>query len=471
MLVSPRELDKAEVRSLFAESVVALARDPKSFREVEPRLKDLSDRQPDDLPLRTAAALAALAEGDEAKTVSALADLEAAVAKNPLETLPPGAAANSRQRAEAARQIPLWLVARLSWARASSIEAGKKELAARLKEASDRLASRAIDAAARQSDNRWTLAMLREQGQIAMQRGNRAEAEAAWGKMLDSVLRPEGRRTSAAAGSGLTPPAMNVPPAPAPPVPPSRIIRKTAYQPPAPADTPPAPAAATTTQARPLAGAARRGAGVPVLTVDRFEQSMQVAKLAAKNGLHALSLRAVRESLKGGPPVTAVSANASRTVIVRSGVSNEPADPIAPRVVDQLVELDSLWLSQKAPAPEVYEVLRDVVMPEARPNEVFPYAPTITNISLSTRPKSVGHLLAGWAVRADKVNDLRARIDSLKEESPERSSGRSPPRPAGACGQRRRRRGGCPPVPHRACETRFAEDDRRAGLSRRSSGA
>ena len=45
----------------------------------------------------------------------ALARSNALVEKSPLEPLDNGARANARQRAEAARQIPLWLVARACW--------------------------------------------------------------------------------------------------------------------------------------------------------------------------------------------------------------------------------------------------------------------------------------------------------------------------------------------------------------------
>ncbi len=55
----------------------------------------------------------------------------------------------------------------------------------------DRLADRALEAARRQNDNRWMLAMLREQGQLALDHNDRATAEAAWSRMLNMVVAPE----------------------------------------------------------------------------------------------------------------------------------------------------------------------------------------------------------------------------------------------------------------------------------------
>ena len=50
---------------------------------------------------------------------------------------------------------------------------------------------RALEAAGRQSEPRWALAMLREQGQRALDHTDRSGAEAAWSRMLGMVLAPE----------------------------------------------------------------------------------------------------------------------------------------------------------------------------------------------------------------------------------------------------------------------------------------
>ena len=393
-----------------------LGRNPKGLGEIESKLKALVEKEPLDISVKMAAALAALSSGDEARVGPMLADLESALAKNPIEPLKPGALPNSRQRAEAARLLPLWLVARSAWNVAASKDPEKKPGSALdLRAAADRLAALAIDAASRQNDIRWTLAMLREQGQNALQRGDRAAAEAAWGKMLDKVLQPEGRKPSASLPPGSLPVTPVAPAPPAPPAATKAAIRPISYQPPAPDRTRAVtrPSGATTT----ATAKGRPRASVPVLTIDRFEQAMQVAALAAKNGLHELSLRAVREALKGGPPVSATAdPNPVRSRVVTVGpMTNEPADPITPKVVERLTELDSLWRSQNTPASIVYEVLRDVVLPGARPNEVFVYAPALRNLAQPNRPQNVGALLAQWAIRAGKADALRAAIDARKK--------------------------------------------------------
>src|SRR5262249_50035160 len=146
---------------------------------------------------------------------------------------------------------------------------------------------------------------------------------------------------------------------------------------------------------------------------DRFEQAIQVARLAADKGLNALSVRALREALKGGPPVVVANPQAGRRMAVyRAGRrSNEPPDEVTPRVVAQIVELEGAWQRRRAPAAQVYEALRDVAMPEGRPAEIFLYAQSLDNASL-TSPRSLGATLAAWAVRAGKADDLRREIEA-----------------------------------------------------------
>ena len=79
--------------------------------------------------------------------------------------------------------------------------------------------------------------------------------------------------------------------------------------PPAPPGRPPPPAAPTTSTVVAAASApdrpvhpARPRNYVPVLVLNRFVEAMQVAVLAAENGMHGLSLRAVGDALEGARP-------------------------------------------------------------------------------------------------------------------------------------------------------------------------
>ncbi len=417
LLIHPRGLDKATIRSLFADSVAAGARDPKLFGAIEEPLRALRSRSPDDLSVRIAAALTALARGDAGQIKSSLDALGELVDRTPLEPLPEGAHANTRQRAEALRQVPLWLVARACWKQKEYNAYG------------DRFAARAIEAARRQSDNRWTMAMLREKGQMAMDRGDAKEVEADWGRMLELILARRAEKKGPAAGLRAVPAPTEMVTAPAA----ASVAARTraAPRPPATAKAAPRPgagegrmaAAVAVVRANPAApapGAARRPAparlaNVPILTLDRFDQAMQVAKLAADKGLTGLSVRALREALKGGPPVVVATPQDGRRMrVVRAGVNpDEPPDEVTPRVIAQLVELEGAWQRRKAPAGQVYEALRDVAMPEGRPAEIFLYAQSLDHATLS-RPRSLGAMLAAWAVRAGAADDLRRKIETRR---------------------------------------------------------
>jgi hypothetical protein len=229
------------------------------------------------------------------------------------------------------------------------------------REAGDRLAAQALDAARRQSDAIWSLAMLRESGRQALDRGDRVSAESQWAAALDLVL----------------------------------------------AQQPTAPEAS----ARPPASRAKVRA--PVLTLERFRQAAGLARLAAENGMADLSLRAVRGSLQGGPPASSASAPAVRA-LVRATAAMTPPDPTAKQVEAELETLDGLWRRQKVSPAAVYETLRDVVLPAARPTEIFLYDSAVETTASAdpAAPPSqcVARLLARAAVTAGRADDLRKRV-------------------------------------------------------------
>ena len=179
-----------------------------------------------------------------------------------------------------------------------------------------------------------------------------------------------------------------------------------------------AAARAARPRARGAAPAARPGAGakrsnLPILTLDRFEQAMQIARLAAENDLADLSLRAVHDSLRAGPPVVPAIPNERRRVVVRMGgpADEGPVDQASPRVVANLVELERIWRKHRVPADGIYQALRDAVMPPGRPTEVFLYSTPLNQNSLR-HPESLGMVLAVSAVRAGKVDDLKRALST-----------------------------------------------------------
>ncbi len=277
----------------------------------------------------------------------------------------------------------------------------------------DKLAARARDAARRQTENAALLAMIREEGELALKRGDRKAAEAAWSQMLELVVEPADRkakkpRIPATPPAGVAPvPAASVPPANTTsmaPVSQQSRVRLASYQPPAQKA---ARKAVTPGAAR---GPAAPRNNLPILTLDRFEQAMQIARLAAEHDLSELSTRAVRDALRAGPPVVPTNPNETRRVVRMRGVVDDgPVDQASPRVVANLIELERIWQKHKMPAESVYQALRDAVLPATRPSEIFLYAPPLSSTALR-RPQSVGALLAIAAVHAGKVDDLKAAI-------------------------------------------------------------
>ena len=98
------------------------------------------------------------------------------VEKTPLEPKPNKGTFTTRQRDEALRQTALWLVAR---------ECLKQKP---LREQGVKLGERALEAARRQTDSGYALAILREWGQLALEAGDRESAERRWTEMLEMVI-------------------------------------------------------------------------------------------------------------------------------------------------------------------------------------------------------------------------------------------------------------------------------------------
>ena len=211
VMVHPRELDKATVRSLMADAIAPLSAsgssaswssgETKGREQLAASVADVRQKHPEDLSVAIAEALLAFGSGEDPRIEAALDRLGRLVEKTPLDPLPDGARANARQRAEAARQVPLWLVARACW---------KRKDAARLAGIADRLADRALEAARRLAENQTRLAMLRERGEILLAQGDRKGAEAAWRKMLGIVVETGQPKANP---SKPKPPAVAPPPA------------------------------------------------------------------------------------------------------------------------------------------------------------------------------------------------------------------------------------------------------------------
>ncbi len=378
LVVQPRELHQATLTSMLATAFRSTAGKPEVQEEMRQRLARLVPTHPRDFSVQIAAALAALGEKRPDQVGPAVDRLVKLVEATPLEPLPPGKRANARQRTEAARQIGLWLVARLCLER--------KELRA----VGVQLGERAVEAASRQLDYDMALAMLREWGQLELDRGDRQAAEQRWKQMLRLVLpvpvSPRRQDSSRTGASNRSP--------------------STEYS-------------VLSTQYSVLSTQTSRPPQVPVVTVQQFEQAAQVAALAVEKGLTTLSLQAMREALRGGPPVRVVvedprfrQSNPGNQATSLTGLDDSGSAAV---VAGHLRDLAVRWRQRQVPPADLYDLLVEIVLPETRPAEVFLY-PQMVRFTPGERPVSAARLLAEAAAQANRLDDLRQRIAARQDK-------------------------------------------------------
>jgi hypothetical protein len=80
-------------------------------------------------------------------------------------------------------------------------------------------------------------------------------------------------------------------------------------------------------------------------------------------------------------------------------------------VAGRIDTLSGFWEQYEAPPADVYAALADVVLPESRPLEVFPWVPPLENGA----GHSGGDVLVQWAVRAGRGDDLRQRLAARRK--------------------------------------------------------
>ncbi|HEV8062836.1 MAG TPA: hypothetical protein VGP68_23355, partial [Gemmataceae bacterium] len=421
MIIEAQELKRASVTSLFASAIKATKQTPVVRKEAGAKLATLTTQYPTDISVQTASALMAFVEGrpeDIRRAVDRLINL---VDSTSLEPLPANGKANARQRAEAALQIPLWLVARECLAKDQEMFWPQGE----------KLANRAAAAAKRQTNLLFATTIFGEWSRLDLERGDKAKAEADLNELLElAVPKPSGKPDPSAATSIPAPP---LPVAPAK-VPPSASIQAASalsliamqLQPPAVAS----PAMPVPNQRALGAG---RGSVAP-LTEEQFRQVYDVAMLAAELKLPQLSMRAVREACRGGPPIADGNRRRGGRYVNRiiNGTNYLVNGGNANRIsLDQaIIKLVPLWREEQVSPAQIYDVLAGVVMPAARPSEVFISSPALqfdqvyvqdafgswTPVSgimdESVDDRGLSALLVDTAIEAKKIDDLRTKLES-----------------------------------------------------------
>ena len=124
-----------------------------------------------------------------------------------------------------------------------------------------------------------------------------------------------------------------------------------------------------------------------MLTAEQFQKAYEVAVLAADKGMATLSLKAMREAVRGGPPLVDNrrdnGGGGYRTRVINGVQYLVPQGGARYTNVDRaLLELAPKWNKLQVPPAEIYEVLAAAVLPEARPAEIFLYneGEALTNI-------------------------------------------------------------------------------------------
>ncbi len=339
--VEPRSVDRAQLRS----SVAELFRQSSASTR-KPILDDLARLRreaPDDVSLLVLTTLLSLEEGSADLVDPALQSLSEWLEKHPLSPLASADRATTAQRTEAASQVALLLISR------------RMQTRAEWRPQADRLRARALEAADRVTDPLWSLAILREQGEIDLARGDRDSARGAWNSLLERLLKP---------------------------------IRQN-----------------------------EAGSKVPVATPDRFRQASEFAQLTVANEMPDLALQALREVLRGGPPIQPliVSNDTQRNSMLTQAQSEDSRNAVARDVEQTFATLDPLWEKAKANPVAVYETLREVVLTEARPDEVFLYERPLSSGGIE-RPRSVASLLVRWGHRSGRMEDLKGRAVAHRKE-------------------------------------------------------
>ncbi|MDZ4849185.1 MAG: DUF1583 domain-containing protein [Pirellulaceae bacterium] len=361
-------------------------------QSVDDQLVKLIKENPTDLSVRIALAALRLRTNHE-QADEAVQSLLTLLDEQPLDSIPEGRRANSRQRKEAALSVPLWIVARECLAKKGLEAAGQK------------LADRALVAARRQTGHQHTMAVLFDWAKLLLDGGDRPNAELKLAELLKiATERPQRKATTESPKTGMIPssPAGNAAAIAA-----QVQLLKQGVRPNTNPNSKPDPRQAATSDA------------TPPLTASQFKLTMAIATMAADHEMPELSRSAVREALVGGIPVPDVadgnaaglgSSLAIRTVVTSSSRSANAADsnPMETLAASSVQTVIEKWKGDAYPATEVYDLLKPLVLPTSRPTEIAMYADS-ANLR-DAKLKSLAEALVHWAKKANKLDALDSEV-------------------------------------------------------------
>ncbi|MEZ6129517.1 MAG: hypothetical protein R3C59_12610 [Planctomycetaceae bacterium] len=154
-------------------------------------------------------------------------------------------------------------------------------------------------------------------------------------------------------------------------------------------------------------------------TVEQVSAALDLAEQAAQHGLTDLSMSAVQRSLAWGPPT--VSTTPQQTSLVHQGARVDtsvpipipPSQALQQRIPRTVLRLADIWRQQTS-APQVYDALRNIVLPKERPHEVFLYSLPVAQNALQPERmpviNSVAQELIRAAVEAGRLDDFQQQL-------------------------------------------------------------
>lgn len=379
-MIDSRDLEKIGMSSVMGKLMSNLISRPAMVPKLRESLAAARIQRPDDLGVLILEAKLAIATGDRPATTQMLKQIADVLDRQPLVTVD-AKIASARSRDAARQQTALWLLAR-DCLRDKDLQSQGISLA-----------ERSLAAARQLADELSVLAILREWGQILLDQGDREGAEKRWTEMLELVIpaeqappKAEDRRTGAASEIRPLRPLTGF----------EQWIAPTLV-----GQAGAAPGSATL----PGSSQSKKTPLKSAVSLAQFERASQIAVLAAQNGMHDLSLRAISQAFRSGPPIEAMT-------IVDPSSSGFPAGPISeqssvvPMVESRIADVVAVWRRRQVPDTVIYETLKQIVLPESRPLEVFLYPRALSSTADQT-PQSLSLLLVKVAVDARQQDDLR----------------------------------------------------------------
>ncbi len=424
-VIQPTELSKSRVESTFFNIFKKNKFDDKKKKEIQSLLKQLKEKSKNQKSIGLIDVLISYHMDKKTFTLDELNEtkdyLLAEITELSKTTLP-----EDRKKKLNKKQIrikkqktdyllSLWLISRIASENKETEKWG------------DKLSSQIILIAKENLEQKWVLAFLNESAIRNIKQGDKDSAEKNWSEMLDMILAPPQKKKNKVSNlkrddrilfSFLE----------------NRFLEKQFYlssvssffkdvipliitgQVPTQKSTGSITKAVTSAVKKSLAAgkSKKKKTKKSLITTEQFEKAMQIAKIAAINGMVDLSLKAVKKSLSDGRPIIANTIQLGSNIYSgrsRFSRNNAQSKSITILVEQHISELSELWKKHKFLKKKVTETLIHVVFPENRPNQIILYQRPFTRTASVSRSRissshSVARILLEWASDSEQLDQI-----------------------------------------------------------------